>query len=293
MIQRNFREYRRFKIIPKLLNQRKRDRITLIQRTVRGFMVWRKWQKKLKEARVKRHHSYFNVLRDRIENHAGNVIKIYWFRYLIRKLDKREADLNKIDTKQKLVKKRARKNTKSHCGIRQKKVKEGEQLNMARLTDMIGQICIKKMDYRVRKIVCMFRYSCYNNILTLPDKHLDDFSSELERIRKAANKRRRVVEDNNLREGYKFIPLSEFEKLKEEFENQINKNLGQMIRQEKGLQMEEEAKLQSENASPNNQKAAAQKNSAKTVKSGALRKQSSPSVVMLKRQRTMITHFGA
>ena len=66
MIQRNFKEYRRFKVIPRAIKARRMLAATVIQTKMRGFVVRKTLTKVVLERRVAQNYQYFSVLRQRL-----------------------------------------------------------------------------------------------------------------------------------------------------------------------------------------------------------------------------------
>lgn len=86
MIQRNYRVYRRFKILPKMFQDFKHSKAIVIQKYMRGYNVcFQKYGKKICLERLKHNFDYFDELRGELEVQAANVIRFYYLRRQFKK----------------------------------------------------------------------------------------------------------------------------------------------------------------------------------------------------------------
>ena len=87
MIQRNYRAYRRFRILPKLLRKRKEDATILVQKFIKGYAMRKKVMNAIVTKKIDANYVYFEELRSKLEVYAYNIISLHWLRYLGRKID--------------------------------------------------------------------------------------------------------------------------------------------------------------------------------------------------------------
>ena len=68
MIVKNYKAYRRWNVIPKILNIRKNDNATIIQKFLKGFLVYNRLNRKIKNNKITTNFIYFVELRKKLED---------------------------------------------------------------------------------------------------------------------------------------------------------------------------------------------------------------------------------
>lgn len=105
-IQKNYKTWHRWSLIPKALKFRKNQMATIIQKYMRGYRVYHQMYTELRQTKLQENFNFFKEMRQRVEVVAVNRIKL-WFKivYAI-EVRRRQEDLKKQITS------KSRKNTR-------------------------------------------------------------------------------------------------------------------------------------------------------------------------------------
>jgi len=93
MIQKNFRLFRRWNVIPKLMRSRKNNSAEIIQKYLKGYIVSRRLYHQIQQNKIDQNYNFFSDLRHRLEQSAAKTIKLYYIRYKIKKVERQQAEL--------------------------------------------------------------------------------------------------------------------------------------------------------------------------------------------------------
>ena len=103
-IQRSYRGYRRWRIIPKMLRQRKERNCIIVQKHLQGYLARKRFVRDIHELKIQTNMAFFTDLREKLYKNSCDIISLHWLRYMVRKITRMQADyadLEKLKAKEK------------------------------------------------------------------------------------------------------------------------------------------------------------------------------------------------
>ena len=75
MIQRNYREFRRVKMLPRAIKFYKDQQATIVQKYMRGYMIYHQKFVSLRNQKLKINANFFDAMRATVEERAAKIIQ--------------------------------------------------------------------------------------------------------------------------------------------------------------------------------------------------------------------------
>lgn len=87
MIQNNYRAYRRWNIIPKMLKAARKEAATIIQKYMKGYALSKHLFMHIHQHKIHQNYIYFSGLNQKLEEYASKIIKTAYLKYKLRKTE--------------------------------------------------------------------------------------------------------------------------------------------------------------------------------------------------------------
>ena len=150
MIQKNFRLFRRWNVIPKLMRARKHNSAAILQKYMRGYLISRHMYHQIQQNKIDSNYGYFHSLKSRLEHTAAKTITLFYFRFKIRQAEKELFDLQQKEKQ--LMKEKKNRNMK----FRKNQAKQKEEPSI-QFAQSAAEIKKRKLDLRMRYAAAAFK----------------------------------------------------------------------------------------------------------------------------------------